>query len=190
MKRLSPAKRNQLILTTVGTLVLVSLVYFFLIAPQHKLNLKLAADTISAQAKLDQIKKAISQAEANADKANEISTQLVQMEGDLATGDLFIWTYDTFRKFKSAYKVEIPTISHPVQSEVDLIPDFPYKQIKFSVQGTGYYQDIGKFIADLENNFPHLRVANLNLEPATGPGSGPEKLSFQMDVMALVKPNP
>ena len=55
---------------------------------------------------------------------------------------------------------------------------------------TGYYHDVGKFISDFENNFPHGRVVNLIVEPVSSADPGNEKLSFRMDVIALVKPNP
>jgi hypothetical protein len=82
--------------------------------------------------------------------------------------------------------------------DVDLLPHFPYKQLKITVSGTAFYHDLGKFIADFENAFPHMRVVNLALEPATGgnspasatSGASPgvnEKLSFKMDIVTLVK---
>jgi hypothetical protein len=55
--------------------------------------------------------------------------------------------------------------------------------------GTGYFHDIGKFIADLENKFPHMRVVNLAIDPSNAQGAGLEKLSFRMEIVALVKPN-
>jgi Tfp pilus assembly protein PilO len=189
MKKLSPAKKQQLTLAIVGTVALVSLVYFLLISPQNEQNRKLAADIKKKQEQADQIKKLIKQADETKIKAEDLSAQLSGMETDIASGDVFAWTYDTIRRFKAGYHVEIPSIGQPVSSDVDLLPDFPYKQIKFSISGSGYYYDIGKFIADLENKFPHMRVANLMVEPATGAESGAEKLSFQMEIMALVKPN-
>jgi hypothetical protein len=108
----------------------------------------------------------------------------------MASGDLYSWTYDTIRRFKQPYKVEIPEIGHPTIGEMDLLPSFPYKQIRLALNGTGYYHDVGKFISDFENNFPHSRVVNLIVEPAFGSDPSNEKLSFRMDVIALVKPNP
>ena len=189
MKRLPPAKRNQLILVILGTLALVSVIYFLLIGPQKRENDKMAADIISESAKLQKIKDTIKQSDATAKTATEVSAELSTTETDVATGDLFAWTYDTIRQFKAGYQVDIPTIGQPSQSEVDLISNFPYKQIKFSLVGTGYYQDIGKFIADFENKFPHMQVVNLALEPSGGLGSEQEKLSFRAEIVALVKPN-
>ena len=178
-----------MVLTILCTLALISLVYFFLVSPQNEQNRKLAAETKNKQAQADNIKKLIKQADETKLKADEISVQLSRAETDIASGDVFAWTYDTIRRFKTGYNnLTIPNIGQSTQSEVDLIPNFPYKQVKFSIAGTGYYHDIGKFISDLENRFPHMRVANVMMEPFYGPESSPEKLSFQIEIMALVKP--
>jgi hypothetical protein len=175
----------------VATLGLISLVYFLLIQPQQQGNQKLAHDTNDKMSELDTIKKSIKQAELI--NANLISTtqQLGHAEDDVVTGDVYGWIYDTIRRFKSTYHVDIPNIGQPVISDVDLIPGFPYKQVRVSLSGTAYYHDLGKFIADFENNFPHIRMVNLSVEPGngTGPGMGGEKLTFRVDVVALVKPN-
>jgi len=70
-----------------------------------------------------------------------------------------------------------------------LLPAFPFKQVKFAVTGTAYYHDLGRFIADFENTYPHIRVANLQVQPGDA-GDGAEKLSFRMEVIALVKSTP
>jgi len=82
--------------------------------------------------------------------------------------------------------VDIPDIGHPDVETMDLLPSFPFKQVKFTITGKAYYHDLGKFIADFENTFPHIRVVNLQLQPDQANGSD-EKLSFKMEVIALVK---
>jgi Tfp pilus assembly protein PilO len=69
---------------------------------------------------------------------------------------------------------------------VDLLPSFPFKQVKLTITGTAYYHDLGKFIAGFENSFPHIRMVNLQLQPDQDTGND-EKLSFRIDVIALVK---
>ena len=101
-------------------------------------------------------------------------------------GDLYSWTYNTIRHFKTPYQVEIPEIGHPDVGSVDLFPSFPFKQVRFTITGTAYYHDLGKFIADFENTYPHIRVVNLQIQPADA-ADGAEKLSFRMDIIALVK---
>lgn len=185
MKRLSPAKRNQLIIVLLVTAALIGAVYFFLISPQNKENSQLIKQTSDRQADLDKYKRIISQAQATSNQLAALSLQLSNTEQDIATGDTYAWIYDTIRQFKTNYHVDIPTISQPVMGDVDLIPDFPYKQVKFSLVGTAYYHDLGKFIADLENNFPHVRLENLAIDS----NGDSELLSFRVDIVALVKPN-
>jgi Tfp pilus assembly protein PilO len=189
MKRLSPDKRNKLVLVIVATLAVVGLIYFFLIAPQKEENQKLANETAAELTKLQQIKTSIKQAEATADKVEEISQRLSHAEEDTATGDPLAWTYDTIRQFKASRHVEITSIGQPTSADVELLANFPYKQIKFQIIGTGYYHDIGKFVADLENKFPHVRVVNLSLDAGGAAEGAGEKLSFRMEIAALVKPN-
>ena len=187
MKRLSPEKRNQLIMVIVGTLVLIGMVYFFLIGPQINENRKLSAGVETKEARLRDIKRAIGEAGTAADKAVELAAQLNKTEADEASGDIIAWTYFTMQRFKATQHVEIATIGQPIVSDVELLSNFPGKEIKFQILGAGYYSDIGKFIADLENEYPHIRVLNLSLVPDTDPNVAPEKLSFRMDIVALLK---
>ena len=188
MKKISREKRNQLIAVVALILAVLGLIYFFLIRPQYASLAQIARSKQTADSKLVSIKNTITDATAVAKELSDASATLSQTEADMASGDLYSWTYDTVRRFKQPYDVDIPDIGHPSVSEVDLLPDFPYKQIRFSLNGTAYYHDLGKFIAHFENEFPHARVVNLTLEPTSVDSS--EKLSFRMDIIALVKTNP
>ena len=190
MKRLSIEKRNQLITVILATLAVLALIGFGLIRPQYDSLSKIANTRNAANKNLQSIKHAITNSEAIANEWNETNNALVQAEEDMASGDLYSWTYDTIRHFKQSYKVEIPEVGHPTIGESDLLSSFPYKQIQFTINGTGYYHDLGKFIADFENSFPHSRMVHLVVEPAPSPDSNSEKLSFRMEIVTLVKPNP
>jgi len=191
MKRLPPAKRNHLIIVIASTIAVLCGVYFFLIQNQKEQNIKLAHETIDRQDELDKIKKSIKQAEITDANLAEITLQLNRAEEDVVTGDPYAWIYDTIRRFRTNYHVDIPNIGQPITSEVDLLGGFPYKQVKVSLSGTAYFHDLGKFIADFENAYPHVRLVNLSLEPAAGggPSSNGEKLTFRVDMVALFKPN-
>jgi hypothetical protein len=191
MKKLPPAKRNQLIMVILATVGLLSGVYFLLIQTEKQQNIKLAHDTNDKKAELEKITTSIKQAALTDTKLADMTVQLDHAEQDVVTGDVYAWIYDTVRRFKSTYHVDIPNISQPDISESDLLSGLPYKQVKVSLSGTAYYHDLGKFIADFENNFQHVRMVNLSIEPGngSGPGASPEKLTFRVDVIALVKPN-
>lgn len=191
MKRLPQAKRNQLIGVVAATIAAIALVYFFLISPQDQKNELLGGKIGSSTRFLQDIKKTNSQKNATAATLAELTQRLNHEEEDIASGDVFAWSYETLRGFKTNYtRVEIPSIGQPAQSDCDLIGNFPYRQMRFSLAGTAFYHDLGKFVGDFENKFPHCRIVNLTADPVSNTGpAGNEKLSFKMDVIALVKPN-
>jgi hypothetical protein len=139
----------------------------------------------TAENKLENMEKTIKGADATANELADVTVTLSRAQDDMASGDLYSWTYDMLRRFKQPYTVDIPEVGHPSVGDVDLLPTFPYKQSSFSVNGTAYYHDLGKFIADFENNFPYARIVDLAIEPS---GTA-EKLSFRMQIIVLVKPN-
>lgn len=187
MRRLPPAKRNQLIMVVLGTVAVICLVYFLLIGPQNEENARLAVAASQQKAELQKIIDGNKQRDATEAAQREIADQLARAEEDVATGDIYVWTYDTLRRFKST--VEIPSITQPIVSDEDLLPNFPYKQLKVTLVGTAFYHDLGKFMADFENTFPHMRLVNLSVEPATTASGPTEKLNFRVDVVALIRPN-
>lgn len=188
MKRLPPAKLKQLIGVVLATIGLIAAVYFLLVSPQNQKNRELA-NTINKEAsRLKEYKTAIKDMETTVKKLDEVTQQLNHAEQDVASGDLYAWAYDIIRRFKANYQVDIPTPGQPTQADCDLFTNFPYKQIRFSLTGTAYYHDLGKFLADFENKFPHCRVVNLSLEPVGNTVAGNERLAFRMDIVALVKP--
>jgi hypothetical protein len=189
MKRLPPAKRNQLIMVIVATIGLISLVYFMLIRPQNEHNYQLGSDIKAKQIQLQQFKAAIKQMEATSSALKDLTDQLNVAEKDVASGDLYQWTYDTIRAFKATYRVDIPAIGQPAQSDCDLFGNFPYKQMRFTLTGVAYYHDLGKFIADFENKFPHCRVVNLSADAPGSMSANGERLNFRMDIITLVKPS-
>jgi len=189
MKRLPPAKQKQLMGVIVATLSLICAVYFLLIGPQNQKNKDLAVNISNETVKLQQYETTIKQMDEATSRLAEFNRELSHAEGDVASGDLYAWTIDTFQRFKANYHVEIPTIGQPGQSDCDLLNNFPYKQIRFTLSGTAYYHDLGKFISDFENKFAHCRVVNFSANPiGLGPTAG-ERLNFRMDIIALVKPN-
>jgi hypothetical protein len=182
-------KRTQFILVILCALVALGLIGFLLVRPQYRTLSDLAKKENVARAKLQQIKDTIQKAGDTTTQLTNVTSNLSRAEEDMASGDIYAWSFDTIRKFKASYRVDIPTVGQPSLGEVDVLPQFPYKQIRETISGTAYYHDLGRFIADFENTFPHIRVVNLTIEPINATEPGNEKLSFRMDIVALVKPN-
>jgi hypothetical protein len=190
LKKLSKEKRNHLVLVALITAMALGGLGFGLINFQYD-NLKLiASDTADAAKKLGKMKDGIRRAEQLENELTETAKTLAALENDMVAGDFYSWGLDMVKRFRAAYKVEVPVVNQPVLGETTLLPKFPYKQAAFTLGGTGYYHDVGKFLADFENQFPHIRIVNLTLEPPSGLAtSEKEKLEFKMDVVALVRPN-
>jgi hypothetical protein len=187
---MSKEKRNQLLLVTIITVAVLVLIGFTLIHPQLQTLSKIHANVRDAQTKLQQINDTIKHTDTTETELSAVTNALSHEEEDMASGDIYSWTYDTIRRFKVPYQVDIPEIGQPDMGDVDLLPNFPYKQVKFTVNGTTYYHDFGKFIAAFENTFPHIRIVNLTMDPVpAGPEGNSEKLSFRMDIVALIKSN-
>jgi hypothetical protein len=188
MTKLPKEKRDHLILVCLGTVGLLALVVFFLIIPQYGSIAKISAQTANARKQLQDMEDVIKKAEATGSELNDLTYTLTHAEGDMAVGDPNAWIYNTIRSFKGSYKVDISVSGQSALGNVDLLPKFPYKQLKVTVSGTAYYHDLGKFIAGFENTYPHTRIENLTVEPAGSAGDNNEKLTFRMDIIALVKP--
>ena len=108
---------------------------------------------------------------------------------ELASGDLFSWFRLMLLEFQLGHKVDIPQISPEPPGDVTLLANFPYKQETYVVRGIGFYNELGKFVADFENHFPYMRIQNLELQSSvTGNPGEDQKLSFKMDIVTLVKP--
>jgi Tfp pilus assembly protein PilO len=187
MIKLPKEKRNELVVVVIVTIVVLAGLFFGLIHFQKQNLTNLADRKIKAQAKLDKVEQTVKNAERVEAQMAETTRKLAELEDDMAPGDALSWMVSKIKLFKLPYKVETPQISQAVIRDVDLLPKFPYKQATFGVGGTAYYHELGKFLADFENHFPHFRLANLDVQPALA-DTEREKLTFKVDIVTLVKP--
>ncbi len=187
---MTKGKRNQIIGTILAILLALGGMGFGLIKLQYDNLQVLAGKKGEADSKLQVMETAVKNAAPIEAALAEVSQSLAEKEATMATGDLYSWSINTMKRFKTGYKVEIPQfgpISPP--TEVNLLARFPYKQAIFNAGGKAYYHDLGRFITDFENQFPFMRVVNLSLDLDPSPAAGDrEKLLFKMDIITLVKP--
>jgi hypothetical protein len=189
-KKLSKEKRQHLVAVALLTVAALGGLGFGLIQTQYATLRNIASETEDARRKLTRMKTAIQQAHEIETQLAERRQSLAALENEMSAGDLYSWGLDFLRRFRAAYKVEVPAIAQPVVGETTILAKFPYKQAVFTVGGTAFYHDLGRFIADFENQFPYLRIVNLSLDPASASTRGEqEKLEFKMDIVALVRPN-
>ena len=191
LRKLPKEKRNRLVLVALATLITVAGLYFGLICRQKESLAHLTQNKADAAKKLQVVNDVARRADRIRVELDDAKTTLAAAEGDVA-GDLYAWVVNWLRQFKAPYKIDIPQFSQlGAPMDVNLLPNFPYKQITLTVAGTAQFHDLGQFLADLENQFPHVRLVNLSLD-ASAPSTSvqPETLSFKMDIVTLAKVNP
>lgn len=190
MKNLPKEKRDKLILLCIGTLVAMVGLYYGLITIQQQT----LANTLKKQGeqdtKLSNGQRLTSQSGLIEKNLETVTARLKAIESTMPSGDIYSWSILTVNTFKEKYQVEIPQFSKEVQSEVGMFAKFPYRAATFSLRGTAFYHDFGRFLADFENTFPYMRIQNVELEPSAANNSAnpadAEKLAFKMDVVTLV----
>jgi Tfp pilus assembly protein PilO len=192
MSRLTKEKRNQLVLVSLLGLGLLAGFWFGVIRFQQEAIQNLDVRKKTAESKVKQVREANKNSDEIETQLAEVGKMLEIQEEDMAPEDnWYAWVVDSIRKFKLRYKVDIPQYVPGAAAEMNLLPKFPYKQVTVTVSGTAHYHDLGKFVADFENQFPNSRILNLDLQPASESGSDErEKLHFKMDIVSLIKSGP
>jgi len=192
LRKLPKDKRNKLFLVVLVTLMAIAGLYFSLIRRQHESLANLTRQKAAAADKLQRVVDTIRQVDEITGELEKARVSLQAAEVDVASGDLYAWIINSLRNFNAApYKVNIPQFSQlgpPV--DVNMLPNFPYKQATLTIAGTARYYNLGQFLADFENQFPHVRLCNLSLDAAVPSLTAePETLSFKLDIVTLVKLN-
>jgi Tfp pilus assembly protein PilO len=193
MKNLPKEKRDRLIFVTLLTLGTVAAIYYFVIKAQRTTLQNLSAQITEHKEKVANAERLIASVPLAKSNLETSRRRLSTIEEGMASGDMYSWVIQTVGRFGAERKVDIPQFSREVTGEIGMFPKFPYKAAIFNVRGHAFYHDLGKFLADFENQFPYARVQNLELEPAAGSaanaGADPEKLSFRLEIVTLINPN-
>ena len=190
MKNMPKDKRNQLILAALIFAVVAGAWYMVVYKSQTESLDTMRSKRDAAVKKLKEAKLAIKGADEVESQLCDVKKRLEKVEDTMATGDLYAWTINIIRQFKLSYKVEIPQFSQiDGPRDVTMLANFPYKQATLTIGGTAHFHDLGRFIADFENQFPYMRLMNLTLEPSSGlMAADKERLSFRLEIATLVKP--
>jgi len=190
LSKLPKEKRNHLILVVVLTLAVLGGLGFGLVRRQYISLKRLAAEKVGAEKKRQTMQQALKNAGQLEAELARAKDSLATMESDIASGDLYSWVITILRGFKAPYRVDLPTFG-PIglRTDLNLLPNLPYQQAALTVAGRAHFHDFGRFLADFENQFPHIRVLNLDLDLDTA-SPEPEMLAFKMEIVTLVKSNP
>lgn len=196
MNNLPKAKRDQLILVTVAALMAISGLFFFVVDAQR-------AELKRNQARTETVRAKLLQADNLSRMEPDIQARLEKLTKDLGARevllapnrDTYAWLLQTLTQFLSVHRgagVTPSGISQPEVTDSKVIPKFAYKSATFHIKSNGYFLDVGRFIADLETEFPYMSVQNIELSRGTGapqPGADVEKLNVSFDLVMLMQPS-
>ncbi|MGV3774114.1 MAG: hypothetical protein ACO1QB_14530 [Verrucomicrobiales bacterium] len=200
MNKLSKEKRDKLILTIIGILGVIGLLYTFVLSNQQDNLDTYLRRTESLKDKYYKNKKLADRGPRILEELTETKTLLDAQEATMVPqGNYYIWFFklvDEFRRKQGLGAQFIADMTQPEFSEVGLLPRFPYKAAIFGVRLSGHFHEIGKFIADFENAYPHMRIQNVRIQPEvsfrqTGQfstSSAPQKLNVELKIVTLIRP--
>jgi Tfp pilus assembly protein PilO len=193
IKNLPKEKRDQLLLICTITLAITLGGYFGLVKMQKRKLERIAKQSAEQQDKVGGASRLVSTHKDTEEELEDNLQKLKSIEQQMASGDMYSWIITTINRFRADRKVEIPQFSREVTTEIGVFPKFPYKAALFHIRGTAHFHELGRFIADFENTYPHIRIQNIDMEPAAQSAATstaePEKLAFKMEIVALINPN-
>lgn len=172
MNKISKDKRDKLVLFCLLFLGLGGSLYTFVLGSQNDQLATLHKQIVIARdkaSKADRLIRTGPTIEANlAENRKQLEAQLENMAPQ---GQYYYWflkLIDQFREEEKLSPTFIIDITQPEFIEAGLMPNFPYRAASFGMRLNGQFQDIGRFIADLENSHPYFRVQSLKIAPQRG----------------------
>jgi len=190
MNKISKEKKQQIVLVFIGASIVIAILWMLVIKMQSEKLAGIQKKTIEMQEKVgkaESLLKKSAEIEATLDTETKA---LEDIEETMASGDIYLWLINMFNHFNDEKKIAVADFPREISGDVGLLPKFPYKAVVFPIKGTGFYHDIGRFLAKFENSFPYMRIQNLELAPAgKSDRDDAEKLTVKFEIVALVKPN-
>jgi Tfp pilus assembly protein PilO len=190
-KRSTSTRRRNFLVLIVLLVAASGAAWFFLVHGPGAALKKQRQARSDVQTDLERARKQVSDATRAKAALEHNQQRLDDIEAKMPVGDPYRWLVKAFAEFPGASRVAIANIEAPHVSESTIYPKVPYKAATFSLSGTGFYHDFGAFLAELENDFPHMRVRHLEVSPAypgTADSAEAEKLNFQVELLVLFKP--
>jgi hypothetical protein len=189
MSNVSKQRKEKLTLAVMMSLAGIAGIWFGLLEPQQAAILNKAKLLTETQGKLSAVQRELRLTESFKAHLESARHQIESMEAKMPTGDVYRWAIRSMTSLQTN-NVEIANLEPPRIADSSILPKIPYKTALLSVNGTAHYHDFGRFLASLENSFPHMRVQRLELEPmqfGEATAAGQEQLNFKLEMLALVK---
>ena len=167
--KISKDKRDKLILTCLAFMGVAGVLYTFVLGAQQETLARLQKQLLLGRDKLAKAERLVkSRATIEGDLKSSQEVLDKRLEQMAPQGQYYYWfikLMDRFREQENLASSFIIDVTQPEFIEAGLAPNFPYKAASFGLRLSGGYQEIGRFISDLENAYPYFRVQNVRMSP-------------------------
>jgi hypothetical protein len=192
LSNLDPAKRQRLVWLAGATVLILVALWTGVIRVQQQALLRRHDQIMRIQQDLNLSRQGAAQADGYRAELRQGLDQRAVAEATLPQGDLYRWIIKTMNGFLERHpRVDVTSYSPPETGDRLTLPRIPYSTANFSLAGTAFYHDFGRFLADLENSLPQLRIRRLSLDAIgarTQNLEDRERLNFVLEFSSLVRP--
>ncbi len=157
-------RRNRLLLVVLMTLLGLVVVYYGVISPLNYQLRQEATRLEDEQRKLGMLKNQLGQMERFMAEAAKQKELLEDWKNRVPKGVLVRWFLDRALPLAKADGIFSPDVKTPSILTAGEKQDLGYSRVSVGVVGLGRYDQVGKFVADFENEFPFSEVSSLRLE--------------------------
>jgi hypothetical protein len=185
---MSEREKKLLLMIVLITAAVAGGYYWLVIRTEMRLLTEAREQRQQWKTEAQEISALASQWEALQQQLLVTSNALRELERELPTGNIYRWQLQRFLNPK-APGILISDVDPPKTAE-PLIPgtNAPYATVSFGLNGRARFHDFGRFLADLENRYLHLRVDTLELQPAMPDAIQTEearRLLFRLELLSL-----
>ena len=183
---LDNAAKKQLALTSAATLAICVASWTFFTSPVNARASALQNQLDLAQSTLVGTQRKAANLPKIENDLDVLERRLKATSERLINGDQYLWVLQNLAKYQVADGLEFTAFDQPQEMDWGLPGADRLKATSFLVKGVGFYQELGKFTAALENDYPGLRFRAVTVSPSEPRTSG--KVTFTLDIVGLLSP--
>jgi hypothetical protein len=120
-----------------------------------------------SQARLHELSRQFRETQLQDEKWARQAARLEQWKARLPQGAAYAWLLKEMEPVAKTNGVAEFALGQVSPAEHSFPTDLSFVGLKGSLSGEGFYQHLGKFVADLENAFPFNEVTFLNIDAAS-----------------------
>jgi hypothetical protein len=175
--KLSKDKRDRVVLTCLAAVGVAGALYTFVLGAQKDTLATLDRQLLAARDKLGKAERLIQHRPILEADYQSTKTVLTAREEHMSPeGQYYYWFLKLIEQFREDERLAPEFIMditpQPEFIEAGLVPNFPFKAASFGLRLNGRFHDVGRFIANLENEFPYFRIQNIKMVPQKAPFPG------------------